>query len=124
MPEESNPVIGFSGKLDRASDSVKGFFKNSQGQPAEAISISKEGDEIVYSLGSQDVKKSRQVQLDAVVSDSPDNQGILVTFRHPLKREAIVGVAIAPDVLRPEVDGVWVADEGSGGDGSGGGGQG
>ena len=123
MSDESHkPVIGFEGKLKRASASVEDFFKDPQGQPATAISIQKEAGDIVYTLGGRTVKKSRNIQLDAVVSESPDGLGLLVTFRHPdpSNGNLIVGVAIAPDDMDPEVDGVWVASEGSGGLGGGG----
>lgn len=111
---ERQSVIGFSGTLARASESVEPFFKDQQGQEFKSIAIHEEQGQIHYALGRKTVQNSRQVLIEAVVSDSPDGQGVLVTFRHPLKRESLVGIAVAPDDVRPEVDGVWVADEGGG----------
>lgn len=127
MSDEPNEsIIGFKGKLYRATESVEDLFRNPQGQPDGDISIKKQGDEVIFRLGGRTLENCRHVQLDAVVAESPDQKGLLVTFRHPhtsLKNRTI-GVAIAPEILRPEVDGVWVASEGSGGDGTGGNGNG
>lgn len=56
-------------------------------------------------------------------ADLPNEKGTMLMLKHPDEQNrprTVVGVMVAPrdsDGTRPEVDGVWVADEGDGDDG-------
>jgi len=113
---EKLSVIGFTGTLLRHSAGVELFFKDQQGQEFKDIQICEQNGEISYQLGRETALNNKKVLLEAVVSDSPDGKGFLIALPDPTRRDRLIGIAVAPDDVRPEVDGVWVADEGGGDD--------
>ncbi|MEM8996965.1 MAG: hypothetical protein AAGF23_19435 [Acidobacteriota bacterium] len=76
--------------------------------------VIKGGDEPVYSVAGAPIEDYAAETFEALVCKNPKGQGHLVTFRHPHDGKKIVGVVFGNLPTKPEIDGVWVADDGGG----------
>ncbi|MEM1180745.1 MAG: hypothetical protein AAGM22_20535 [Acidobacteriota bacterium] len=81
------------------------------------ISIDAKSSDVSYRVRGKEVESLSVRTFEGLVCDNPDGTGCLVTFRHPRNPEKqVVGVVLVDPDTRPEIDGVWVADDGGGKD--------
>ncbi|MEO1083414.1 MAG: hypothetical protein AAFY88_04165 [Acidobacteriota bacterium] len=101
--------LGFTSKPIQRS-TLKGYLK-----AVVAIRSGVAGP--TYSIDKSPVEDLAAETFEGLVCNDPKAEGCLVTFRHPRDPSRVIGVVLADGDTRPEIDGVWVADDGGGKDG-------
>ncbi|MEM1180746.1 MAG: hypothetical protein AAGM22_20540 [Acidobacteriota bacterium] len=112
MSDQTKPLIPVTnGRVAKTTvDEIAGL-----GSP---VSIDHDADGLRYVFDGERLDDAREVRLDAVVSRAPKelagDDSKLVTFRHPDDPKLVIGVVLNYGKTQPEIDGVWVADDGGG----------
>ncbi|MEO1370116.1 MAG: hypothetical protein AAFX50_23280 [Acidobacteriota bacterium] len=84
------------------------------GDYKDAEVVIKRGDDPIYRVSGTPIENLTVETFEAMVCTNPMGEGHMVTFRHPHDTKKIVGVIFGDPSSKPEIDGVWVADDGGG----------
>jgi len=116
MCEPTDPLLEIErpGTIKRRTENLADLIGDEYGYRFDFSSANS-----TFTIGDLHLENVQTIDAKVIFADVP-NAGTMVILKHPDVRKrpkGVIGVLVAPDdapSTKPEVDGVWVADEGDG----------